>query len=54
MLKKFKKLLDMKSESQVYKWWYWYRDGEHHRLSQTIGKQYSNGLGSEESTPKNL
>lgn len=28
---------------------YIYRDGEHHRLSQPIGKQYSNGLGTEAS-----
>ncbi|AYV34046.1 transposase [Erysipelothrix rhusiopathiae] len=26
-VKEIQKLLDMKSESQVYKWWYWYRDG---------------------------
>lgn len=42
-VKEIQKLLDIKSESQVYI----YRDGEHHRLSQPIGKQYSNGLGPE-------
>lgn len=31
-VKEIQKLLDIKSESQVYTWWYWYRDGEHHRL----------------------
>lgn len=43
-VKEIQKLLDTKSE---YK--YIYRDGEHHRLSQPIGKQYSNGLGTEAS-----
>ncbi|WP_342621570.1 helix-turn-helix domain-containing protein [Erysipelothrix sp. P66] len=49
-VKEIQKLLNIKSESQVYTWGYWYRDGEHHRLSQPIGKQYSNGLGPEGST----
>lgn len=49
-VKEIQKLLDIKSESQIYTWWYWYRDGEHHRLSQPIGKQYSYGLGPEGTT----
>ena len=26
-VKEIQKLLNIKSESQVYTWWYWYRDG---------------------------
>ena len=49
-VKEIQKLLNIKSESQIYTWWYWHRDGEHHRLSQPIGKQYSHGLGPEGTT----
>lgn len=49
-VKEIQKLLDIKNESQIYTWWYWYQDGEHHRLSQPIGKQYSYGLGPEGTT----
>lgn len=44
------KTLGIKNESQVYTWWYWYRDGELHRLEQPAGKQYSYGYGPEGST----
>lgn len=49
-VKEIQKLLNIKSESQIYTWWYWHRDGELHRLSQPIGKQYSYGLGPEGTT----
>lgn len=39
--------LGVKSESQVYTWWYWYKAGNIDRLSQTIGKQYTYGFGPE-------
>lgn len=45
-------ILNIKSESQIYTWWYWYRDGEYHRLTQPIGKQYSLGHGPEGTTPE--
>lgn len=44
------RLLNIKSVSQIYTWWYWHRDGDHHRLTQPIGKQYSYGLGPEGAT----
>lgn len=37
--------LNIKSESQVYTWYYWHRDGEFHRFDQPIGKQYIYGHG---------
>ena len=40
--------LNIKNESQVNKWWKWYRDGETHRFNQQVGKQYSYGKGIEE------
>lgn len=49
-VKEIQKLLNIKSESQVYTWWYWYQNGELDRLSQPIGKQYSYGHGPEESS----
>lgn len=49
-VKEIQKLLNIKSESQIYTWWYWHRDGELHRISQPIGKQYSYGLGPEGTT----
>lgn len=40
--------LDIKSESQIYTWYYWHRDGEFHRFVQPIGKQYTFGHGPSE------
>lgn len=43
-------LMDMfgiKNISQIKTWMKWYRNGEIHRFSQPIGKQYSYGLGPE-------
>ncbi len=51
-VKEIQKLLNIKSETQVYTWWYWYLDGEIDRFSQPIGKQYSYGHGPEGSTPE--
>lgn len=51
-VKEIQETLNIKSESQVYFWWYWFRDGEHHRLTQPQGKQYSYGHGPEGSTPE--
>lgn len=51
-VKEIQKILDIRSESQVYFWWYWYRDGDHHRLTQPQGKQYSYGHGPEGTTPE--
>ena len=42
-VKEIQETLNIKSESQVYFWWYWFRDGEHHRLTQPQGKQYLYG-----------
>lgn len=53
-VKEIQKLLNIRSESQIYFWWYWYRDGEHHRLTQPIGKQYSYGHGPKGSTPEEI
>lgn len=39
------KELNIKSESQIYTWYYWHRDGEFHRFDQPIGKQYKYGHG---------
>lgn len=44
IVQEIQKRLDIKSSSQVYTWWYWYRGGETHRLSQPIGKQYNFAL----------
>lgn len=49
-ISEIQKTFGIKSESQVYAWWYWYRDGELHRLEQHVGKQYSYGYGPEGST----
>lgn len=38
----------IRSKSQIKTWMKWYRQGEEHRLSQPIGKQYSFGKGPEE------
>ena len=51
-IKEIQTTLGIKSESQVYTWWYWYRDGEVHRLSQPAGKQYSYGKGPDNSLPE--
>ena len=53
-VKKIREALNIKSESQVYAWWYWYRDGQLHRLEQGAGKQYSFGHGPEESTKEEV
>ena len=39
-VKVIKEKLGIKSDSQIYTWWYC-RDGELNRLKQPIGKQYS-------------
>ena len=44
-VKEIQELLNIKNESQIYAWYYWYRDGEKERLSQSPGKQYSFGFG---------
>lgn len=44
-VKEIMELLDIKSESQVYTWYYWHRNGEFHRFEQPIGKQYTYGHG---------
>ena len=36
-VKKMMTELNIKSESQVYTWYYWHRDGEFHRFDQPIG-----------------
>ena len=51
-VREIQELLNIKSKSQVYVWWYWYRDGEMERFSQPIGKQYSFGHGPEGTTPE--
>lgn len=38
----------IKSKSQIKTWMKWYREGEHHRLAQPIGKQYTYGKGPED------
>lgn len=53
-VKEIQKLLNIKSESQVYTWWYWYQNGEVDRFSQPIGKQYSFGHGPEASTNEDM
>lgn len=40
--------LGIKSRSQVYAWWKWYRNGETHRFEQPVGKQYSYNKGIQE------
>lgn len=42
------KELNIKSESQVYTWYYWHKNGEFHRFEQPIGKQYTYGHGPNE------
>ncbi|BAC13593.1 transposase in Marinococcus halophilus [Oceanobacillus iheyensis HTE831] len=39
--------LGIRNVTQIKVWMKWYRDGEEHRLSQPIGKQYSFGKGPE-------
>lgn len=51
-VKEIQEILNIKSESQIYTWWYWFRDEEHHRLVQPIGKQYSFGHGPQGTTPE--
>lgn len=42
--------LEIKNITQVKTWWRWYRNGEHYRLSQPVGKQYTFGKGPEGDT----
>lgn len=44
-VREIKRKLNIKSESQVYTWYYWHRDGEFHRFDQPDGKQYTYGHG---------
>ena len=44
-VKEIQRALNIKSPSQIYTWWYWYRDGHLHRLEQPVGKQYTFGHG---------
>lgn len=53
-VKVIKEKLGIKSNSQVYTWWYWFRDGELNRLKQPIGKQYSFGHGPKLTTDDKL
>ena len=53
-VKVIQEALNIKSESQVYTWWYWFRDGDLHRLEQPAGKQYSFGHCSEGSTKEEV
>ncbi|QGH35188.1 IS3 family transposase [Gracilibacillus salitolerans] len=46
--KQIMKKFGIRSVSQIKRWMKWFRDGEEHRLSQPIGKQYSFGKGPEE------
>lgn len=39
--------LNIKNKTQVKTWWKWYRNGEHHRFRQPVGKQYTYGKGPE-------
>lgn len=42
--------LGIKNITQVKTWWRWYRNGEHYRFNQPVGKQYSYGKGTESET----
>lgn len=42
--------LGIKNINQVKTWWRWYRNGEHYRFYQPIGKQYTFGKGPEGDT----
>ncbi|MGM7267430.1 IS3 family transposase [Erysipelothrix rhusiopathiae] len=42
--------LGIKNVAQVKIWWRWYRNGEHYRFSQPVGKQYTFGKGPERDT----
>lgn len=42
--------LGIKNITQVKTWWRWYRNGEHYRFSQPVGKQYTFGKGPERDT----
>ncbi|SFQ40390.1 Helix-turn-helix domain-containing protein [Salibacterium halotolerans] len=35
----------IKNKNQIKTWMKWYRNGEHHRLAQPVGKQYTYGKG---------
>ncbi|WP_107950322.1 helix-turn-helix domain-containing protein [Lysinibacillus parviboronicapiens] len=42
--------LNIKNHTQLKVWMKWYREGEHQRLQQPVGKQYSFGKGPEYDT----
>lgn len=46
VMKKYK----IKNQTQIETWVRWYRKGEHHRLKQQIGKQYTFGYGTKGAT----
>lgn len=46
-VKKIMEELGIKNKTQIETWWRWHRNGEHHRLVQPVGKQYSYGKGPE-------
>lgn len=39
--------MGIKNITQIKTWWRWYRKGEHYRLRQPVGKQYTFGKGPE-------
>ena len=39
--------LNIRNETQLKTWMKWYREGQHHRLEQPVGKQYTFGKGPE-------
>lgn len=46
--KEIMRKLGIQNVTQIKTWMKWYRDGEKHRLSQPIGKQYAYGKGPED------
>ena len=47
--------LGIKNKTQIETWWRWHRNGQHHRLVQPVGKQYTYGKGPEvQSTEQQL
>lgn len=45
--KQIMELLGIKNKRQIQTWMEWYRNGETHRFSQPVGKQYAYGKGPE-------
>lgn len=43
--KEVMKTLNIRNKTQIQTWMRWYRNGEIHRLSQPVGKQYTFGKG---------